>query len=174
MPNTPRKLIIHHDGASRSGDSFDVINAYHKGLGFPISSLGYFVGYQYLIERSGKLRQAREDNEIGAHTVGENATSIGICLAGNFDIESPTPAQVATLGQLMLALVETYNIPDTAIYPHRQYAKKSCYGSRLHDLWAREVLADARGAVPDASKVAPREVVAGVIKQLQEVIHNIP
>ena len=35
------------------------VNEYHRGRDFPQSSLGYFVGYHYLIERDGRVSMPR-------------------------------------------------------------------------------------------------------------------
>lgn len=136
---TPKQIIVHHDGVSRKGPSFDIVNDFHKSERFPISSLGYYVGYHFWIERDGTVRQARRESEIGAHTIGQNYTGLGIGLAGNFDKEDPTAAQVAALGQLMSRLCFTYSIPADQIFPHRKYSPKTCYGSRLSDTWAQGV-----------------------------------
>mgnify|MGYP001559163588 CR=1 FL=1 len=140
MENKPIKIIIHHDGISREGDSFDVINAYHKEKWEFISSLGFYVGYQYIIEKTGAIRQARADNEEGAHTLGENTRSIGIMLAGNFDVDVPTWDQIEALGILLSTLSASYNIPKEQILPHRAFAGKSCFGSNLPDDWGQKVL----------------------------------
>lgn len=134
--NNPQVIIVHHDGVSRAGHSFDIINDYHRSRGFPVSSLGYYGGYHYLIERDGLLRVYRQEREIGAHTVGMNASSIGICLAGNMDIENVTEHQIATLGPLLCDIASRYGIDYQHIHPHRRYAQKTCYGSRLSDNWA--------------------------------------
>lgn len=136
MENRPTEIIVHHDGVSRSGPSFDIINEYHKGREFPLSSLGFYVGYTWWIERDGKMLRARADNEEQAHTKGENFRSIGIGLAGNFDVEDPTPEQVVSLRVLLQHYCSLYNIPAERIYPHRHFAAKTCYGSRLPDWWA--------------------------------------
>lgn len=136
MQNKPEKIIVHHDGVSREGKSFEIVNRYHRTLSFPVSSLGFFVGYHYWIELDGTLIQAREEHEKGAHTVGENWRSIGIGLAGNFDAEDPSKEQIATLGPLIARLCGRYQIPATAIYPHRKFTAKTCYGARLKDNWA--------------------------------------
>ena len=147
MENRPDKIIVHHDGVSRQSPSFGIVNEYHKSRDFPRSSLGFFVGYHYWIERDGLLLQARNDAEIGAHTVGENLSSIGIGLAGNFDAEDPTEAQVQVLGALLARLSTRYNIPATRIFPHRKFATKTCYGLRLHDNWAAIVCLRSQIAV---------------------------
>lgn len=137
--NTPKCIIVHHDGVSREGHSFDVVNEYHKSKGFPISRRGYFVGYHYWIERDGTTIQARSHDEEGAHCVGLNTSSIGIGLAGNFDVELPTAAQVEALAILLSSIRTVYSIPYAAILPHRKFADKTCFGSRLPDGWAATV-----------------------------------
>ncbi len=139
--NIPLWIILHHTAVSydKNPDQFNATNIYHKSIGFPISSLGFFTGYQYEINKDGKVYQARIDTETGAHTKGMNNSSIGICADGNFDIEMPTPAQVASLRILISRLSSEFRIPPENIVPHRKFANKTCYGSRLSDDWARSL-----------------------------------
>ena len=139
MPNTPRKIIIHHSAAVSPTPQFSAINQWHKEREFPISKRGFYVGYHYVIEKSGQLMTARNEDEIGAHTIGENGSSIGICLAGNFDIEQPTAQQVATLGDMLTSLCMRYQLTDDDIYPHRCFKSTSCYGKLLGNNWAARV-----------------------------------
>lgn len=104
------------------------------------SSLGFYVGYHYLIEKTGAIRQARADDDEGAHTIGQNLKSIGICLAGNFDVDVPTMAQVESLGALLLALTVIHKIRENQIFPHRMFSEKSCFGKKLPDDWGVWVL----------------------------------
>lgn len=136
MINRPDKIIVHHDGVSRKGPSFKIVDDYHKSREFPLSSLGFYCGYHYWIEKTGEIINARRLVEGGAHTIGQNFTSVGIGLAGNFDIEDPTPEQIAALGALLTVLLQTLGINEKSIFPHRKYANKSCYGSKLSDNWA--------------------------------------
>lgn len=140
MRNEPIKIILHHDGVSRSGPSFDIVNHFHQSKEFPLSSLGFYVGYHYWIEKDGSTRQARADEDIGAHTVGQNNISIGIGLAGNFDVEQPTNEQISSLGKLLSELVTFHKIEKDHIYPHRKFAEKTCFGSKLPDNWGVLVL----------------------------------
>lgn len=138
-PNIPDKIIVHHDGVSRVGPSFDIINEYHKGREFPLSSLGHYVGYHYWIEADGTVRQARIESEEGAHTFGQNFSSVGIGMAGNFDVEWPSLPQIEALSKLMSEVANRHGIQPLAIFPHRHFANKTCYGSRLDNNWAREL-----------------------------------
>ena len=132
---TPKRIIWHHTGDASPGAQFDKINAYHKSRGFPLSSLGYFVGYHYLIERDGTLRQARSLEEMGAHDQAENLNSLGIALAGNFDIERPSEAQTIKATKSLGEIMAAKSIPITRIEPHRRDDETSCPGRLLGDDW---------------------------------------
>jgi len=137
--NIPKKIIVHHSAAPRT-QSLGEINAYHKSIGFTLSSLGSWVGYHYVILADGTLSQTRLDSDEGCHTVGQNTSSLGICLLGNFDVELPTTAQIASLKTFLEEKTLLYGIPQSEIFPHRKFSPKSCYGSRLSDKWAMQVL----------------------------------
>ncbi|MHB1316362.1 MAG: peptidoglycan recognition protein family protein [Minisyncoccota bacterium] len=136
MNNIPTKIIVHHSADSTPTDQLAKINEYHKNRDFPQSSLGYYVGYHFLINHAGVLTQTRKLEDEGAHTKGLNFDSIGICLEGNFSEELPTEAQKETLGKLFLQLCELYKFDVTDIYPHRAFGNTSCYGDKLFDNWA--------------------------------------
>jgi len=140
MNNVPIEIIVHHDGVSRAGPSLKIVDDFHRQRGFPLSSLGFHVGYHFWIERDGTLIQTRAPNEEGAHCVGHNLSSIGIGLAGNFDVEHPTPAQIDILGKVLVRTCDGFDIPITNITPHRRFAAKTCYGSLLPDNWAAIVM----------------------------------
>lgn len=140
MKNEPVKIILHHDGVVRAGNSFNVINQYHKEKWNMISSLGFYCGYHYLIEKTGLVIQARAEEDEGVHTKGQNFQSIGICMAGNFDVEIPTWQQQASLGLLLRTLCEKYNIAYDDIVPHRKFSEKSCFGKNLPDSWGKMIL----------------------------------
>ena len=142
--NIPKYLIVHHEAPPviTNAPRFQVVNEYHRQKFGMKSSLGYWVGYQYFIEKNGLLFQARADNEEGAHTIGHNKDSIGICLAGNFDLELPTEAQKQTLKNFLKRKMQEYNIPLQNVVPHRLFANKTCYGYKLSDDWARNLASD--------------------------------
>lgn len=129
------RVIWHHSAYLSNEPQFGKINEWHKERGFPISSLGYFVGYHYVIEKNGAVLKAREENEIGAHDQGENVDSIGICLAGDFNTEKPTQAQADAFRILWLQILHRNNIPILAIEPHRRDDTTDCPGKLLTDDW---------------------------------------
>lgn len=142
MQNNPTKIIIHHSADQSKGDQFAKINEYHRSLGFPISSLGFFVGYTYLINREGKVTKCRNHEDEQAHTKGLNFDSLGICLEGNFNLEMPTDAQKDALGRLLVELCDEEHYDVTDIYPHRAFRNTDCYGNNLDNNWARVLYLD--------------------------------
>lgn len=145
--NNPKYIIVHHTGgtdanphADTSHHTFGVVDGWHKKLwNFP-SSLGHYIGYHYFIDSRGKVTQGRAHNEVGAHCIGYNDKSIGVCLAGNFDVSLPTREQEEALRMLLVRLMSEEHIHIENIVPHRTFAKKTCYGSLLMDDWAQELV----------------------------------
>lgn len=147
--NTPKYIIVHHTGgvdgnpkADTSRHTFEIIDAGHRSRGWESN------GYHYTIEKKGKTvkNPYRALDYHGAHTKGYNTKSIGIVLAGNFDVFLPTREQKDSLMQLLKSLTKKYNIPISKIVPHRAFSSKSCFGSKLSDTWAQELLRDDEGS----------------------------
>lgn len=159
---TPKNIIVHHTASPRDTTHIAAIDRYHKdkdwggGARIPQSSLGWFVAYHYFIEADGKVTQCAKDNELRWHAAARNIDSIGICLAGWFDDghdSVPTPAQIVALTALLKKLSALYGIPADRIYPHRTFAKKSCYGYHLKDDWAANLV---RSKTASYQIIAPR------------------
>jgi len=169
--NFPKFIVVHH---SASGvDNADSIQRYH------ITDPGHLwenTGYHWIINRGGLLVAGRPENYHGAHVAEQNMNrqSIGICLCGNFDKNLPDEGQIKTLTQLLKDLMAKYNIPAMSIFPHRHYALnsngtpyKSCYGSKLGESWARDLVSN----IPPPKKDCDVEV--GIAKKgLIETIIN--
>lgn len=171
MKNQIKYIIVHHCGGidsdplfDTSNQSFEVVNEYHRQKWDFKSALGYYLGYQYYIDKSGKVTQARLDEEEGAHTIGYNKESIGICLAGNFDLTMPTPEQIKSLRELLLKKKKEYNILASNILPHRHFANKSCYGRNLSEDWARSLTYEI--TQPAQSCQAERDIIVRNDKEI--------
>src|SRR3990167_8147134 len=124
----PVRIIIHHTAVWWQWSQLRSVDEYHKSIDFPKSSFNFWVGYTYFIEKDGNLTQTRTDTEMQAHTRGANTDSIGICLAGNFDYEKPSQAQLIALKGLLLRKMTEHAILPQNIFGHRVYASKSCPG----------------------------------------------
>jgi hypothetical protein len=159
--NNPELIIVHHSAVSRkvAPRQFFAVNRYHRDAKDPRgeylynigpSSLGYYGAYHIFIEPDGTEFRYREDFEVGAHTVGYNDRSLAVCLAGNFDIEMPTDAQIQTLRARLEKWEGLY--PSLPICPHRKFANKTCYGSLLSDGWGAFLVQPPLPAFSDAEK----------------------
>lgn len=124
----PKEIIIHHS-ASSADTTLEQINAWHKARGFTVSSLGNYVGYHYVIDKTGKIFQTRRDNEIGCHTI-PNEGKIGVCLIGNFQTLFAPKAQITAMLNLVKELKKLYNINE--IKGHRDFQNTECPGDNLY------------------------------------------
>lgn len=123
----PNQLTIHHS-ASGFNTTIKDIDAWHKVRNFTFSSLGYYVGYHYVILGDGSIVQTRRDNEMGCHSI-PNDGKIGICLVGNFQIDQPRVEQINALENLCAKLQTIYNIRN--VRGHRDCNLTECPGNNL-------------------------------------------
>jgi N-acetyl-anhydromuramyl-L-alanine amidase AmpD len=144
VDNFPTEVILHHSASLV--DNFNSIQSYH--ITDP-SHLWENIGYHWIIERGGALKQGRPENYHGAHVKedGVNSRSIGICLCGDIDKKLPDEGQIATLKNLLYRISKQYNISPDNVYPHRHYALnasgkpyKSCFGNLLKDDFGSNLL----------------------------------
>lgn len=152
--NKPEYIIIHHTGGTDANPLADtshhtaaMIKQWHLAKGWQD------IGYHWVIEKNGKVVKGRGESTDGAHTVGWNSKSIGICLSGNFDATYPTKEQETSLRTLLLDVMKRYVIPKEKIYPHRKFANKTCYGKHLKDDWAQNLLKEPAPEIKDGSEV---------------------
>ncbi len=117
--------IILHCSATKEGQSFTAkdIDMWHKQRGWK------GIGYHYVILLDGTLQIGRSESEIGAHTIGQNNNSIGICYIGGVDInEKPkdtrTDQQKNALKGLISDLLKKY--PEATVHGHNEFANKAC------------------------------------------------
>ena len=115
-----KRIVVHHS-ASTLAVQFDSINQWHKDKWNSISELGFYGGYNYLIEKDGTLKQYRIEGEETIAQRGYNFDSLSVCLAGNFErgIETPTQAQIASLKAFLSEKMALYGLTPQDIVPHR-------------------------------------------------------
>ena len=112
------ELIVIHCSASRPSQHlpFELLDQMHRAKGWN------GCGYHYYITRDGQLHFGRPEEMVGAHAVGYNLHSLGVCYEGGLDEhgksdDTRTPAQRATLIALLRSLKVDY--PDARILGHR-------------------------------------------------------
>ena len=115
-------LIVVHCSAVRpyQRSSADDIDKWHKErVTHGIHGKG--IGYHYVVRRDGSIEKGRPLWEPGAHCVGHNKYSIGICYEGGLDNEGEyadtrTPEQKQALRQLLEELHDKF--PKALIVGH--------------------------------------------------------
>lgn len=114
-----KNLIVLHCSASdnKEHDSIAVIREWHIAKGWRD------VGYNYFIRKNGVIELGRDEDDEGAHTIGYNDTSIGICLHG-LKKDSFTHEQFEACVRLIADIRERHEI--RAIVPHNLFANKTC------------------------------------------------
>ena len=134
-------IIVHHTAFpySQNPDQFKATNEYHRQKWNMKSSLGFYGGYNYEIAADGNVRKFREEGEETAAATGHNFDAVHICLDGEFDVELPTDAQIKSLTKLLIEVQDRHEVPLSNVVPHRTFANKTCYGSKLSDDWARNL-----------------------------------
>ena len=118
--------IIVHCSATREGQeiSVDTIRQWHIRRGWSD------IGYHFVIYLDGSVHEGRPLERIGAHTIGHNRNSIGVCYIGGMNKEytkakdTRTTAQKESLKNLLMSYKNKYK--DIKIYGHRDFANKAC------------------------------------------------
>ena len=118
--------IIVHCSATREGQeiSVDTIRQWHIRRGWSD------IGYHFVIYLDGSVHEGRPLERIGAHTIGHNRNSIGVCYTGGMNKEytkakdTRTTAQKESLKKLLMSYKNKYK--DIKIYGHSDFANKAC------------------------------------------------
>lgn len=118
------KIII-HCSATPEGRHVTVqdIDRWHRDRGFSQ------IGYHWVIYLDGSIHKGRSEEIAGAHVVGHNANSVGICYIGGVDEmmrpkDTRTKEQRATMRSLVSSLKNKY--PDATVHGHNEFAAKAC------------------------------------------------
>lgn len=122
---TINKIII-HCSATPEGKNFTVedIRRWHRERGFND------IGYHYVIYLDGSIHKGRDESLVGAHCVGQNQTSIGICYIGGVATDGKTAkdtrteAQKQAIRKLVKELQAKY--PNVTVHGHNEFASKAC------------------------------------------------
>lgn len=160
----PTWVVLHHsfssDGQTRNWDS---IRAYHMsyrykgeiitqdqydalhsagktaGLEQPWSDIGYNLGIEN-VNGTLQVLPGRPIGAPGAHALGFNTRSVGICLIGNYDLDPPSEDRLALLASLCRQIQIEFGIPRDQVIGHRetypllkppQPVAKTCPGSQF-------------------------------------------
>src|SRR5262245_1636222 len=129
---TPRQITIHHSATPFRGTSeFETATEIRNIQRIHQSVSGWAdIGYHYVVDRVGRIWEARPLSVQGAHAGNREANrgNIGICLLGNFEEEPIPPKQVEGLKAILAECMSRYKITAKRVYSHREI--RSLYGLR--------------------------------------------
>lgn len=89
------------------------------------------IAYHVVIEKIGDNYEAfigRPWTWNGAHTIGHNASAIGICLVGDFAKTPPPDAQLKKAVQITQMAMDDLRIKKDHVYRHRDLNDTECPG----------------------------------------------
>lgn len=144
-------LIIHCSASLAKQDiGAKTIHGWHLKRG--ISSERGLTGYHFVVRRSGLIELGRDLQAIGAHALGFNARSVGICLVGGARKAAPgetpewadmvsdnnfTTAQFDTLARLVASLLDVW--PSALVGGHRNFeSNKACPSFDVYE-WSQRI-----------------------------------
>ncbi len=119
--NETRYIILHH----RAGDG-DVQSIHRQHVN---ANRWTGIGYHFYVRKDGSVYRGRPIDKWGAHCVGYNDKSIGVCFEGDFSKESMTSVQKRAGQELVAYLKELY--PDAEVSKHSDFDSTACPGKNF-------------------------------------------
>ena len=114
-------VVLHH--AAAKGCSAQDIHGWHLHNGWS------GIGYHFFIRKDGQIYRGRPENVIGAHATNHNSNSIGVCVEGDYTVETMPKAQLEAGKELVAYLKNKYNI--TKVKGHRDLMATGCPGKNF-------------------------------------------
>lgn len=112
------EIILHHAEAETA--SVETVNSWHLDRGW----VG--IGYHYYIRKNGEVYRGRPEWAVGAHAVGHNDRSIGVCCEGNFMVETMSETQLVSVKALLRDITE--RLGALTLKRHKDVNSTDCPG----------------------------------------------
>lgn len=127
------RITVHHDGMppvfvsnrQEVAARIDQIRGVHQSNGWGD------IGYHFIVDPTGQVWEGRPLIYQGAHVKNQNERNLGILVLGNFEMQSPTPAQIAATERFLAQCMRTYRVPLSRVATHRELAPTLCPGRNL-------------------------------------------
>jgi hypothetical protein len=136
-PRDWKHIVLHHT-ATESGSVESIHEAHIQNTdksGKPWLGIGYHfvIGNGQgmddgTIEPTFRWREQMHGAHAGASDPEYNQLGVGICLVGNFETSSPSPAQLAATRRLVAYLKREYRIDDDRVIGHKDIRETECPG----------------------------------------------
>lgn len=144
--NKPNKIILHHAKATKC--SIYDVHRWHLNMGWA------GCGYHFFISKDGVIYRGRVEDAVGAHCKGYNKNSLGVCMEGDYTVDTMPETQSKALLWLLKYLCSKYYI--NKIYGHREFISTACPGMKFPlDTIRNEVLKGQNFRINCCDKVYP-------------------
>lgn len=129
-------LVLHHTAvgsAEIGGPSLEAESRHMRAIQRWHVERGWAtVGYHFVVSPTGRVFRGRPVDRLGAHVLGHNAGTVGICLMGNFQLERPSDAALASLEYVRTRLIAGgARVALRGHRAHRGHERSGCPGRRL-------------------------------------------
>ena len=118
--NVTQFVVLHH----RAGDGdVESIHRLHCNNGWS------GIGYHFYVRKDGTIYRGRPIGTVGAHCVGYNDKSIGVCFEGDFEKDIMSGKQIEAGRKIVSYLLNLY--PFAKIVRHRDLGSTLCPGKNF-------------------------------------------
>ncbi len=138
--NGVRRITIHHSGivslqVRSQGESARMLESIRRGH---VSAEWADIGYHYVVDPQGRVWEGRPIRWQGAHVKDNNEHNLGIMVMGNFDMERPTPAALASLERFVAEQMRRHGVSlrrsgdrQAGVFTHQELMPTACPGRNL-------------------------------------------
>jgi hypothetical protein len=128
-----RRITVHHDGMPPvSVRAHADVAARIEQIRMSHIERGWGdIGYHYIVDPAGRVWQGRPLTWQGAHVKDQNPGNLGVLCLGNFEMQTPTPAQLAMLDRFVSSQMHRYSVSLALVKTHREMAPTICPGRNL-------------------------------------------
>lgn len=116
--NRTEEIIIHHRAGNGTVQSLHCEHVANGWVG---------IGYHFYVRKDGSIYRGRPLNAVGAHCVGRNATSVGVCFEGNYQAEKTMPKAQSESGKQLISYLKGI-FPYAEIIKHKDCITTLCPG----------------------------------------------
>lgn len=138
--NGIRRITVHHDGMPpvSLNSTNQVASRIEQFRRAHVMGRGWAdLGYHYVIDPSGRVWEGRSIRWQGAHVKDQNENNLGILVMGNFQVQTPTHAALASLDKFVASQMQRYNVSIGAVRTHQERAASECPGRSLQSYMNR-------------------------------------
>ncbi len=129
-----QRITVHHEGMTRVeftgisqvADRLDLVRRSHLQR-----MAAGDIGYHFVIDRAGRIWEGRPIEYQGAHVKYHNRRNLGVMVMGNFDVQSPSDAQMTSLEMFLRTARTHYDVAIDDVFTHQELGPTACPGRSL-------------------------------------------